>query len=163
MTNKYILTPLLLIMIIAFSVQFFNMTDITVNPYDGTYGSGTGINGTDEYDGGDQIDFLGLGSVDFTTALMTGLIALFIVIIVIGIVSGLNISVLGSTVQISERSQKLLFVGLLYGGLWGMFSVLATIGVSGIGLFSIPLYFGVIFYFILTMIFIIGLAKEIDG
>lgn len=149
---KLILGPLFILIIIALCVQF-----ISLGSFQNALTSDPSIDATN-----DQLT--GLTSYSMNVSLIAGFVTLFLGIIVIGILSGLNISVLGSTVQISERSQKLLFNGLLYGGLWGLFSVLATIGVTGtvFGIFSIPL-FGAIFYGILSLLYIIGISQQIDG
>lgn len=89
----------------------------------------------------------------------------FTIIATIGALSGLNIQVFGSTVKIDSHAQSIIFNGLFYGGLWGIFSVLTivsiTLGSTSIGLFAIP--YGSIFYLILSLIFIIGIVKEING
>lgn len=150
---KLILIPLFFIILIAISVQMINFQDL-----DYSTTSGNSNLGIDK----EQINDLGVNNATFNLTLMGGFITLFTVIIAIGVLSGLNISVFGSTVQISERSQKLLYNSTFYGGIWGIFSVLATTGINGLGLFSIPV-FGAFFYIILTLIYVLGINQQIDS
>lgn len=151
---KLILIPLFLLIIIAFSVQFISANDIQT-----TYSGETGNYGDNE-----QLINLGIISLPFEVVAGVGFITFFTIIAGIGALSGLNIEVFGSTVKISEQSQKIIFNGLFYGGLWGIFSVLAvtslTFAGSMIGLFSVP--YGSIFYLILSLVFVIGIVKQIN-
>lgn len=158
MTNKYIIVPLLIIVSLAVIIQFMNFQDLTTANYNDQYQTNTGVNvGSSE-----QLDVLGLNNQTMTVTLLAGFIALFAGICATGIIAGLNISVFGSTVQISERSQKIIFNILLYGGLWGIFSSLAMLGMNGIGLNSIPI-FGILFYGLLSLFYILGISKEINS
>lgn len=148
---KLLIVPLLLLIIIAVSVQFVNFSYMDMTTTNSI--SSLDVNST-------QLTDLGVTSSTFSITLMAGFLALFISISVIGILSGLNISVLGSTVQISERSQNILYHSLFYGGLWGIFSTLATIGISGIGLFNVP--YGTIFYMLMTLFYVLGINSQIQ-
>lgn len=151
--SKFIWAPLTLLIIIAISVQMINFQ----TPLSGTYTSDTSGNPNNE-----QASALGnIFSVSLVLVATTGFLTLFVGMIVLGVLMGLNISVFGSTVQISARAQKILFNGLFYGGLWGLFSVLATVGVNGIGLFSLPMI-GIIFYLIISLFYVLGINSEIN-
>lgn len=151
---KLILIPLLFLVLIAFSVQMINFVPVSTT-YQGTSNNPDTSNST-------QINDLGIVNTTFNITIMTGFLALFTAIIAVGVLTGLNISVFGSTVQLSLRSQKLVFVSMFYGGLWGLFSTLATVGLNGVGLFSIPTW-GILFYLILTLFYIIGIDKLIEA
>ena len=150
---KLIIAPLILLIIVALSVQFVSLGGFT-SSYDGT----STIDSTNQ-----QLIDLGVIEVSFNLVLITGFLTLFVSIAIIGILSGLNISVLGSTVQIHGRSQSILYNTLFYGGLWGIFSTLATVGLSsGIGLFDIPV-FGIVLYAIMTLFYVLGINGQIQG
>jgi hypothetical protein len=150
---KLILIPLIILIVVAISVQMINLQPLSTE-YNGKIEQNT--------NGNTQINDLSGNSATFQVSLMGGFIALFTAIAVVGVLSGLNISVFGSTVQISERSQKLLFNSLFFGGIWGIFSVLATVGLNGLGIFSIPI-FGGVFYLILTLFYIFGINQQVNG
>lgn len=121
----------------------------------------TSINPNGSSNQNQQLNDTNAKTASFNISLMAGFLAFFTAIIAVGILSGLNISIFGSTVQLSQRAQNLLYNSLFYGGLWGIFSVLATIGINGLGLFSIPA-FGAFFYLILTLIYILGINQQIQ-
>jgi hypothetical protein len=161
--NKLILIPLLCIIAIAFFVQFYALGTVN-DSMNGNIGyNETGINGYNGTNGQGQLDLSGLSDSALTLSLTVGFLALFIGMLVTGILIGLDVEVLGSTIKLSERSQKLAFNGLFYGGLWGLFSVLATVGVNGynIGLFSVPIG-GIIIYAIMTLFYILGINEEMN-
>ncbi len=156
---KLIFIPLLFIIILAISVQSINFVPYGYENIEDSFDNPAKFsNGT--Y--GQEIQQLEMMQANFNLTLELGFITFFIAIIAVGIIAGLNVSVLGSTVQISERSQKLVYNSMFYGGLWGIFSVLATIGIRGYGLFSIPVY-GVLFYLILTLVYVLGVNQQIEG
>jgi len=150
---KLILIPLIILILIAVSVQMINAQPIQTT-YSGTTSQDT--------NGNDQISELGGSTASFNLTVMGGFLALFTAIAVVGILSGLNISVLGSTVQISQRSQSLMFNSLFFGGIWGIFSVLATTGINGVGMFAFPYSMGVLFYLIMTLIYVMGINQQIN-
>jgi hypothetical protein len=145
---KLVLIPLFILILIAVTVQFFNFAPIFSG---GNYAYNSGVtSGT------------GQVGIVFTVGLSVGFLSLFGSAVIIGILSGLDISIFGSTVQISERSQKLIYHILFYGGLWGIFSVLSTIGINGLSLFAIPLW-GILFYLILTLVYVLGVNQQIES
>lgn len=151
---KLILIPLIFLILLGVSIQFFNFQTIGY----------TGESGTVDmpYSSGTQIDQLNLQQVTYQVTVMGGLIILFMTVIGVGILSGLNISLFGSTIQISQRSQNLLFNALVFGGIWGIFSTLAIVGVNNLSIFSVPV-FGALLYFMLTLIYVLGVVKQIQG
>lgn len=149
---KLIIIPLLILILVATTVQLTNFAPI----FEETSGEiSTGVDNQ-------QISDLGATETAFTITLAVGFISLFVAIAVIGILSGLNISVLGSTVGISERSQKLVYNVCFYGGLWGIFSVMATVGLNGFSLFSLPIW-GLFFYIILSLFYVLGVNQQIES
>lgn len=150
---KLILIPLFIIILIAISVQMMNFQTPDYSKASGT------INNPSQ---AEQITTLGVTSTAFTLTLIGGFLVLFGAVAVIGILAGLNISVFGSTVKIDSRPQNIIYNSMFYGGLWGIFSVLATIGINGLGLFSLPI-FGYLFYAILTLIYVLGINQQIQS
>lgn len=148
---KLIIFPLSILILLALSVQMFNLVPMNyTNTYGTLYGS------TNE-----QLISLGVIDTTFNITLMGGFLSLFATVAGIGIATGLNISVFGSTVRISQRSQNIIYNSMFYGGLWGMFSVLATVGINGLGLFSIEI-FGALFYLVLTLFYVLGINQQIQ-
>lgn len=148
---KLILIPLFILILTSISVQMFNFQSPDF----------TGEGNTNLPSQSSQLTDLGISNTSFTVTVMGGFIILFTTIAGVGIISGLNISVFGSTVQISQRAQNILYNALFYGGLWGIFSVLASTGISGLGIFSVPI-FGALFYLILSLIYVLGINQQIE-
>jgi hypothetical protein len=83
----------------------------------------------------------------------TGLIALIIVLVVVGVVAGIR--VLGS--GLSSYSVMLIHKSTVYYGLWGVFSAFSF------GLFlGIPI-FGVLIWFALTLVYSIGFFSTLNS
>lgn len=148
---KYILIPLFFIMLIAVTVQMVNFMEPN---FSGEYSTNIDVSNQ-------QLTDAGVTSIVFNVTLLGGFLALFTSVVAVGILAGLNISIFGSTVQISSRSQNIIYNSMFYGGLWGIFSVLSTIGINGFGLFSLPIL-GYIFYGVLTLIYILGINEQIQ-
>jgi hypothetical protein len=158
---RFIIIPLLIIICIAIFVQVYSFTTINED-----YETTLNLEGTN------ALEFLfgiNIASTLFTITLSTGFLVVFIIVIIIGIFSGLQVQVLGSTLQLSERSQNLIFNILLFGGLWGLFSILASIGlnISGeqVGILSITIFglnVGALGWFILTLIYCLGIVQQIQ-
>lgn len=155
---KLILIPLFFLILLAVTVQMVNFNTIDYSTSSGNSDINTVQGSTNQQL---QLNSLNSSNVSFNLTLMTGFLALFAVCIGAGILSGLNISIFGSTVQISERAQNLLYNSLFYGGLWGIFSVLATVGINGFGLFAFPVW-GALFYLILTLLYVLGVNNQIQ-
>lgn len=83
-----------------------------------------------------------------------GLFGVAISTIVIGVLGGVDLFGSG----LSEHSVKLLSNGILYFGLWGIFSSIAVPLIL-----EIPMYFGVFIYAILTLMYIIGVFSMSSG
>lgn len=91
----------------------------------------------------------GLFIIDPTVAT----IAIFIVII--GIAAVLGIQVVGS--GLSEESVKTIMSCILYGAIWGLLSVFAMPLIISIEIF------GTIIYMVLLMLYVIGVIEKITG
>lgn len=149
---KLIIFPLFFIILIAISVQLINFSPL----YSG------GISNTGLESGENSLQLIGISDMIFDISLGIGFLGLMISSALIGILSGLQIEVIGSTLQLSEQAQKILQIGLFYVGLWGIFSLLASTGLLGIGIFSIPV-FGILFYLILTLLYVLGIQQQISN
>jgi hypothetical protein len=89
----------------------------------------------------------------FNIDMTTGLIALIIVLVVVGVVAGIR--VLGS--GLSSYSVMLIHKSTVYYGLWGVFSAFSF------GLFlGIPI-FGVLIWFALTLVYSIGFFSTLNS
>jgi len=145
---KLILIPLIVLITIALSVQMINLQ----NPQT-TFIGQTGID--------TGLTTFGLNSVTLSVTLISGFVGLFAGLVVLGVLIGADVEILGSTIKLSERSQKIAFNSLFYGGIWGLFSVLAIVGVNGLSLFSIPI-FGAVMYMLLSLVYAVGINGEIN-
>lgn len=154
MSNKLILIPLILLIVIAITVQLVNLT-----PISGDRTGGTEIGTVPDSDV--KLPF-GLNQT-FTIVATVGFISLFALITILGVLAGTKVEVLGSTIQLSDYSQKVIYNALTYLGIWGIFSVLSTVGLGGIGgIFSIPIL-GLFGYVFLTLLYVTGIVQEING
>lgn len=82
----------------------------------------------------------------FDVNMTTGLIALIIGLVIVGVVAGIRVLDSG----LSEYSVKLIYNATVYYGLWGMFSILSY------GILAVIPLIGVIAWFILTLIYSLG-------
>lgn len=87
----------------------------------------------------------------FDINMLTGLTALIIGLVALGVVAGIH--VLGS--GLSEYSVKIIHAASVYYGLWGVFSALSITVFT-----SIPL-FGVFLWFILTVVYTLGFFHQV--
>ena len=156
MSNKFIFIPLILLICVAVTVQLVNLTPLT-----GDRTSNVDLGTLPDEDV--ELPF-GLGlQQTFTIIATVGFITLFASITILGILAGTRITILTNTLQLSEYSQKVIYNALTWLGIWGIFSTLATIGMGGIGgIFSIPI-FGIFGYLFLTLLYVMGILKEING
>ena len=82
-----------------------------------------------------------------------GLIVIFIVVIVIAVILGIQILASG----LSPESIRFIMNAILYFGLWSLLSVLASGLIFGIAIF------GTIIYISLTIGYVIGVIQKISG
>lgn len=148
---RLIIIPLFILILVSVSVQMINFMPL--------FSGGEYSIGMENYD--QSLATIGLTDLLFDITIIAGFIGLMVGSALVGIIAGLEIEVLGSTIQISEQSQKILQTSMFYLGLWGVFSVLATTGILGLGLFSIPI-FGILFYIILTLLYVLGIQQQIN-
>jgi len=123
------------------------ITSIGNNTYQVTNSTGSFIvNGTEstlEYEGSNLI---------FGISLTEGIMASLVAIMAFG--GAIGIKVLDS--GISEFSQKIIFNGSFYGGLWAIFSILSY------GLISAIPVFGWFLWFIISLIHLLGIIQVIN-
>lgn len=144
--NKFMIYPLLIMMLFAFFHLAVTATTLpnAIDEGNFTTGSGDFSNAIIEFVGGDNVRF------DIWS--ISGLIA--IVILAITISAMLGFSVLGSGFSI--YSQRLVFNAILLGGLW-----MALMSMSASILFSNQLF--TLLFFGLTAIFIVGFGVQAGG
>lgn len=92
---------------------------------------------------------------DFTLRIdpVVGLITIFIVIIVIAVLLGLQILASG----LSPESVRFIMLALLYFGLWGLLSTACFNLITSIQVF------GTMIYLVLTIAYVIGVVQKISG
>jgi len=154
MVSKLIYIPLLFLISIACCVQLINLQ----TPFQGEYNSDVNLDPDEQT----TTKIGAMMSTSITVVATAGFVTMFISMIVLGVLISVDWSLLGSTIKMGERGQKLIFNGLFYGGLWGLFSVLATIGINGVGLFSLPLL-GIFTYLIMSLFYILGINAQINS
>lgn len=81
--------------------------------------------------------------------------ALAIIIIIIGIASIIGIQFLGS--GMSDESIRTIIIGIAYGSVWGLFSVLSINLIVSIEIF------GWLIYATLSILYLIGVIQKITG
>lgn len=143
---KLIIIPLFFLIMISICVQMANFT-----PISSTYSTNISVVENS------PLNFA------YTVTILGGFLGFFIGIVVIGVLIGIDVSIFGSTFSLSPRSQNIAYNALFYGGLWGIFSVTATVGINGLGLFSIPLEYSGFMYIILTLIYVLGINQQIQS
>lgn len=151
MANNLILYPLLILLIVAgfnqllvyTNVNLASSSSINVNP---TTGNQTINEETSQYTGDST-------QAVFNIDMVTGLIALIIALVVVGVVAGIR--VLGS--GLSEHSVKLIYNSTVYYGLWFLFSALAFTAFNSIPTYGIFLWLG------MTLIYSLGFFQTING
>lgn len=155
--NQLIVYPLLILMVLGAFCQLFYATnpqnvDFT---YSGTL-EGQASQGNQTINE-EQSQYTGEAQdAVFDVNMTTGIIALIIGLVVVGVVAGIRI--LGS--GISEHSVKLIYNSTTYYGLWGIFSALAFpvfLEVqSGTG-------FGLFLWLGLTLVYSLGFFETLHG
>lgn len=147
--NGLILYPLLIIFLLGAFCQLLNISAIDMS-YNGTLAS-MNTTGNQTLNGTTQELSQQQQSSSFAVDMTTGLIALIIGLVAVGVVAGIR--VLGS--GLSEFSVNLIYKAVVYYGLWGMFSALAIDG-----FISIP-FFGAFFWLGLTLVYSLGFFQSI--
>lgn len=150
--NGLIVYPLLLLIVLSAFVQLLTYDTIDVE-YSGTLdefdASGEqAINGTSQ-----EFQQATEGAV-FDINATTGIIALIIGLVAVGVIAGIKI--LGS--GLSEFSVKLIYNATTYYGLWGIFSSLSYVAFS-----SIPYTVGLFLWLGLTLLYSLGFFQTLNG
>jgi len=140
--NSFIFYPLVVLMVVGLFTQFYYYDNATFDSdeiqYQELIGNQT-LNGTEQ-----QLE-LEQGSLDLGFDMTIGLVAVIVGAIALGLI---GLHVLGS--GLDSNSVKLIWNGIVFYGLWLIFSVLGYNSIV-----SIPI-FGIIFWFILTFIYSLG-------
>lgn len=148
---KLILLPLILLAFSAVMTQmivaeeYYTTTSTSYN-VDPALGNQT-IDGTPQ-----TMDIEGYG-VSAGFDLETGVIAVVIVVMAIGVVAG--ITVLGS--GLSDVSVSIIYKSVMFYTLWLLLSVFGLEGIT-----TVPI-FGWVFYFFLTLVYSLGVVQQIQG
>lgn len=125
----------------------------TIHLNDGSY-SGTQNNN------GSSSDFsVGTSYGDFSTTLISGIIAIIIALMAVGAIAGIR--VLGS--GISDTSVKIIYNSVLFYAIWGILSVFTLNGLDADGLLSIPFGVGIWIWFIMTLLYSLGIVQQINS
>lgn len=149
--NSLIVYPLLILFIVSgFSqLYYYSNTDLA---YNGTL-SDIASGGNQTLTGEEQEISQEIGDIVFNINMITGIVALIIGLVALGVIAGIRI--LGS--GLSEYSVKLIHKSATYYGLWGIFSALSFTAFSGIPTFGLFLWLG------LTLIYSLGFFQTLDG
>ena len=149
--NNLVVYPLLILFIVSgFSqLYYFSNTDLT---YSGSL-SDIASGGNQTLTGEEQEISQEISDAVFDINMTTGIIALIIGLVAIGVVAGIR--VLGS--GLSEYSIKLIHKSATYYGLWGVFSALSFTLFSGIPTFGLFIWLG------LTLVYSLGFFQTLDG
>ena len=74
----------------------------------------------------------------------------------LSILSGLNISIFGSGVTVSETAQRLVFNLTIFSGIW--------VAVSGVNIYFVMAnQYSMLFFLLLSLLYFIGLASFVSG
>lgn len=148
--NNYIVYPLIILLIVGVFNQLYYYSSVDV--------SSSGISQSQELTGnqslsGEESELeLEQGSLSLDFNMTIGLIVITIGAIALGLI-GLN--VLGS--GLSPFSVKIIWNGIVYYGLWTVFSVLGFNAIT-----SLPI-FGLFVWFILTLVYTLGVFNKMGG
>jgi len=148
--NNLIVYPLLLLVVIGSFYQLVTLTSIDFSQdqtQTETLQQNQTLDGTES-----ELEIEG-GSLNIDFTMSVGLIVIIISAIALGLI---GINVLGS--GLSDNSVKIIWNGIIYYGLWGIFSAL------GFNVFTlIPVGFGLLIWFILTMVYSLGVFHQMGS
>lgn len=147
--NSFIFYPLVILLTISLFTQFYYYDTATFDS-DETQTQNLVANQT--LNGTSQELELEQGSLDLGFNMTYGLVAVIVSAIALGLI-GLN--VLGS--GLSDFSVKIIWNGIVFYGLWLIFSVLSYSSIV-----SIPT-FGIIFWFLLTFVYTLGIFNRMGS
>ena len=151
MTNDLIVYPLLLLLIVAGFSQLVLLSDFDLS-YSGTLEE-ISAEGNQTLNEEESKYIKETSSAVFDINMTTGIIALIIGLVAVGVIAGIRI--LGS--GLSEYSVKLIHKSTVYYGLWGIFSAFSFVAFE-----SIP-FFGLFIWLGLTLIYSLGFFKTLEG
>lgn len=148
--NKFMLFPLVVVLIMAIIASLGAETStysetIDLDPYAG--GSIT------DNEGEKNIDVEGIVDTDIDIDGMSAGIALLIAALAVGVIAG--IKVLGS--GLSDLSQRMIFLTVIYYGIWTIFSVFAWDVIEDM------LALGIMLWLVMTISYTIGFAQEVTS
>jgi len=147
--NNFIFYPLVILMTIGLFTQFYYYDTAT---FDSDEIQTQDIIGNQTLNEEESELELEQGSLDLSFDMTVGLVAVIIGGIVLGLI---GIQVLGS--GLPDRSIKIIWNGIVFYGLWLIFSVLGYNSIV-----SIPT-FGIIFWFIITFIYSLGVFERMGN
>jgi len=148
--NKFIYYPLILLFMIAVFIQMINIGSLDFD-YEGSQEQG--LEGNQTLNAETSTLELESGSLSLDYTLSTGIIIIIVSAIALGLI-GLN--VLGS--GLSDFSVKIIWNGIVFYGLWLIFSV------TGFNFFSsIPYYIGIVFWIGLTLVYSLGVFERMGS
>lgn len=144
--NKLILVPLTAIIMLALLSMTYSNTGGT---FSGQYSS-QAVNATLE---GSNVTAPNVGMPAFNLSGIDMALIILVSALAIGGIAGIRI--LGTGV--SDLSQKLIIISIIYLGLWAVFSILANNLILTMGIF------GGVIWLILTIIYLLGVSSNITG
>jgi len=148
--NKFIYYPLILLFMITVFTQLINIGSLDFD-YEGSQEQG--LEGSQTLNAETSTLELESGSLSLDYTLSTGIIIITVSAIALGLI-GLN--VFGS--GLSSFSVKIIWNGIVFYGLWLIFSV------TGFNFFSsIPHYVGAVFWIGLTLVYSLGVFEKMGS
>jgi len=148
--NTLIVYPLLILFVLAGfnQIYYYSEIDLSYNETISDIISG----GNQTVTGSEEEIQQEIGDAVFNINMVTGIIALIIGLVAVGVVAGIRI--LGS--GFSDYAVKLIHKSATYYGLWGVFSALSITTFLGIP------YFGLFFWLGLTLLYSLGFFQTLD-
>ena len=141
--DNFIFYPLIILIVIGSFSQLYYFSETNLGSEDNDYTQD--ITGTQTLNETETDISVAGGILNLGFTMTVGLVAIIVGAIVLGLI-GLN--VFGS--GLPDFSVKIIWNGIVFYGLWTIFSVLAITAIS-----SLPL-FGALFWFFLTFIYSLG-------
>lgn len=147
--NQFIFYPLIILIVIGLFYQVYTYGSIDLSS------SGTQnqeLIGNQTLTGEESELELEQGSLSLDFSMTVGLVAIIIGAIALGLI---GIQVLGS--GLSDFSVKIIWNGIVYYGLWSIFSILAFNPIVGIP------FFGLLLWFFLTLFYSLGVFGKMGS
>lgn len=150
--NKLIYAPLLFLLIIAIFYLSYLSTDISASPYDETQ---SGFNGSSSLNETDTTYSQDSYNINFIVEM--GIYSLIVIAVGCAIIALVGLNIVGS--GLTDESVKIIYQTTVHYIIWGVISTFG--GFSALQL--MPYGFGLLLYFIITLVYTVGIIQSISG